>query len=182
MQICRICCFLLFIALFGCTQDNQSEDAGFAKVPLPSSVAADNVVLEILNNSGGNAPVLFDLPTIMAFPQTSFTGNDPWDHTAHKFTGVQLFPLLKRIGIQNTATRVEVIAANNYRITIGLEDMQRYNYLLSYSMDNVLLQGNPDLKKRGSLMIAINFDKYKNLDTELYKNHLVWQVKTIIVR
>ncbi len=37
-------------------------------------------------------------------------------------------------------------------------------------------------KNRGVIIIAINFDEYEDLDVELYKFHLVWQIKDIIVR
>ena len=35
---------------------------------------------------------------------------------------------------------------------------------------------------KGSLIIAINFDRHKNVPIELYKHQLVWQVNKIIVR
>jgi len=37
-------------------------------------------------------------------------------------------------------------------------------------------------KNRGVIIIAINFDEYEDLDVEVYKFHLVGQVKNIIVR
>ena len=107
---------------------------------------------------------------------------DPWDSKTHEFTGVALFPLLKRIGIAESATRIDVIAANDYSVTIGLENMDKYEYIIAYEMDKQLLHENPDFKKRGTLIIAINFNKYKHIDANVYKFHLTWQVKDIIVR
>ena len=118
----------------------------------------------------------------MSFPQTTFSSIDPWAGTTYEFTGVALFPLLKRIGILESATKIDVIAANDYNVTIGLEDIDMYDYILAYEIDKQLFQKNSDFTNRGTIIIAINFDEYKDLDVELYKNHLAWQVISIIVR
>jgi hypothetical protein len=157
-------------------------DPGFSSIQLPASVLEDKIVLQFSGLINLEGTVSLDLETIMSFPQTTFSSVEPWDNTIHEFAGVALFPLLKRIGTAESATKIDVIAANDYNVTISLEDIDKYEYMLAYEIDKQLFQENPDFKNRGVIIIAINFDEYEDLDVEVYKFHLVWQIKDIIVR
>ena len=89
--------------------------------------------------------------------------------------------LIRFLGIGDSATYIEVIAANKYKIPIRLSDLEKYEYLLAYKIDGELLIHSKKLTRKGAMVIAINFDKHTELDVEIYKNQLVWQVKSIIV-
>jgi hypothetical protein len=159
----------------------RGGSADFAAVQIPSDVPAEQIVLRITGSVAGGS-ISLDLATVQAFPQVTFTSVDPWVGASHEFSGVLLLPLLQRLGMAASATVVEVLAANAYKAAIRVPDMKDHPYLLVYRMDGKLMRDTPEMKKRGTLMIAIDFDARKDLDVEVYKHHLVWQVVAIEVR
>ncbi|RPJ06125.1 MAG: hypothetical protein EHM28_10705 [Spirochaetaceae bacterium] len=178
MPITALACALLC----QCAPSKPGIDPAFAAVEIPSAVPGEKVVLEITGLTGRDASVLLDLETIMRFPRTSFSSSDPWDHKTHEYAGVMLLPLLQRLGMPEKAESIEVIAANNFRASIRPGDLAALGHLLAYSMDGKVMQNQPELVKRGTLAIAINFTANPALDVEVYKNQLVWQAKKIVIR
>jgi len=168
------------LALPLCAQ-SRGGAADFAAVAIPASVAPDQVVLRVTGALAGGSASL-DLATIQAFPHVTFTSLDPWVGSPHEFTGVLLLPLLQRLGMATSASVVEVAAANAYKASIRVADMKDHPYLLAYRMDGKLMRDAPEMRKRGALMIALDFDRRPDLDVEVYKHQLVWQVVTIEVR
>lgn len=122
-----------------------------------------------------------DIQTLKAFPKTSFEAYEPWGKKREHYTGVSIIDLLNYLDIINSVSHIQVIAANDYKIPIKLQDLKQFEYILAYMIDGVILKGKKEFTKKGSIIIAINFDKNKEMDMEIYKSQLVWQVKTIIV-
>lgn len=176
--------FFICISIIHCTQSKEeSEYSQYYKIALPDSVPDKEVILRFSGMINSEEPVSLDLNTIMSFPETGFKSIDPWDdNIEHEFKGVLLFPLLKRIGISGSVSKIDITAENDYKVTIGIDDIEKYEYLLVYEIDGEMIHNNPDFRPRGSIMIAINFDKYQELDIEIYKFHLAWQVKEINIR
>ncbi|HEC62422.1 MAG TPA: hypothetical protein ENI27_09275 [bacterium] len=172
------------LAVSSCGEEEKEQDrlTGFEKVTFPNGLTAENADLSIEGKTGRNGPVYLDLKTVMAMPVTSFETHDPWDEKRQKYTGVSLIDLLEFVGIDDSAESVEVIAANDYEVSIRLADLRRYQYLLAYMIDDVLLVESENLEKKGKLMVEINFSGNEEIDIDIYKNQLVWQVKTVIVR
>jgi hypothetical protein len=170
------------ISILFCTRtSDKSEYSDYFKVELPDNISEENTILTITGKLDSEGPLALNLDTIMSFPETSFTSIDPWDNIEHQFTGVLIYPILKRSGISDTAEEVDISAENDYKATITLDDIKNYEYILAYKMDGEILHNNPAFRARGSIMIAVNFNKYQELDTEVYKFHLVWQVKDIYI-
>ena len=170
----------LILTLSGCTRPTPGA-ADFERVPLPAGVAADRVALEVA--LPGREPVRLDLDTVMAFPSVTFTSADPWDAArSHEWKGVLLLPLLRRLGMERDAKAVEVTAANGYSVVIRTEDLERRRHILAYRMDGRLMGEEAAVHKRGQLQIAIDFDGQPDLDANVYKHQLVWQVRTVRAR
>jgi len=123
----------------------------------------------------------FSEAEIMALPQHSFFVVDPWDGKMHEFTGVLLAELLSRAGILKSATKITAIAVNNYEIPIRRVDYERYGYLLAWKIDGHLFAEEKATKNRGFLSIAVDFTSHPELDPELIKHQLVWQLNQILV-
>jgi len=127
-------------------------------------------------------PAYFDLDTLRKFQPMSFEIANHWTGVKEKYTGIPIIDLLKFLGIDESASTIEVIATNEYRISIKIRDLKRYEYVLSYELnDKVYAELQPKFDK-GPLAIAINFDKHPEIDREIYKHQLVWFVNTIIVK
>ena len=174
----------LALGAAGCAPGGSGPNrlAGFKNVRLPESLTADTADLTIEGNIKRDGPVHLDLSTIRSMPVTSFETHDPWDKKTQKYTGVLLVDLLDYIGLEESAASVEVTAANDYKVPIRISDLRRYDYLLAYMIDDVLLTENDGMVKKGKLMVEINFAKHKDMDVETYKNQLVWQTIAISVR
>ncbi len=167
---------LAAIALSLCTEEGPAEMIGSEKVMLPQNLTEATADLIVEGKMAGANPKYLDLKTIMAFPKKTFSAYDPWDKKEQKYTGVSLSDLLDFLGAEETVKYVEVIAGNNYRIPIRIEDIRRFEYILCYMIDDTLFVERESIKSKGSLIIAINFDKHRDLDIGVYKHQLVWQV------
>lgn len=154
----------------------------FEAVKLPQYINAENADLTIKGLVKAANPAYLNLETIMDMPQRTFTTYDPWDKKTQQYTGVEIYDLLKYLGLEKSATYIEIIAANDYRIPIKVEDLEKYDYILSYKVNGTLYSEVEAYKKKGSLAVAINFDGNKNMEIEVYKHQLVWQVIMIIVK
>jgi hypothetical protein len=143
--------------------------------------AAEPAVVTVRGKVAGGGPVRLDEAAIMALPAATFNSIDPWDRKEHSFTGPLLSDALARAGIDKAATRITVTAKNGYAIPIRRSDYEKYGYLLALKMDGQRFRDQASTANRGLAIIAIDFAKHRELDPELYKHHLVWQVADILV-
>ncbi len=151
-------------------------------VALSKLLTQESADLTVTGKIISNEPIFFSLETFMKLPFKTIETTNYWTKEKEKFTGVGFFDLLNFIGLEETTSKVEIVAANNYTITIRLSDLERYEYILSYELDGKLYNDLPPERNKGPIAIAINFDKHPELDREIYKHQLVWFVDTLIVR
>ena len=143
-----------------------------------NSNSADLIIEGKINTPN---PAFFDLATLKKIPPHSFEVINRWTGAKEKYTGVAIIDLLNILGLDGTASSIEVLAANEYRISITLKDLRRYEYILSYKLNDIMYSEHQPKYNKGPLAIAINFDKHPEIDREIYKHHLVWFVSTIVV-
>ncbi len=127
-------------------------------------------------------PAFFDMETLMKFKPKSFETTNHWTGEKEKYTGIGFMDFLNFLEPDKSATIIDVIAINDYKASIRIDDLKQFEYLLSYKLNDRLYADHESKKNKGPIAIAINFDKHNNLDREVYKHQLVWFVKTIIVR
>lgn len=166
--------FLSILLLAPCAAAAQGGTAS------PDSPAA-TTVLTVHGKSGPAFSYAFSEADIMALPQHGFAAVDPWDGKKHEFSGVLLSDLLAKAGIGKTASKITAVAANNYAIPIRRADYEKYGYLVAWKIDGHLFSDDKATKNRGFLSIAVDFTTYPELDPELIKHQLVWQLNKIIV-
>lgn len=139
------------------------------------------VILTVQGKIGAAVTVSFTAADIMALPPHGFSTVDPWDGKKHEFSGVLLSDVLSSAGIARSATRITAKAGNNYSIPIRRTDLEKFGYLLAWKIDGHLFGDDKSTKNRGFLSIAVNFTEYPELDPELIKHQLVWQLNEITV-
>ncbi len=167
---------LAAIGLLACLLCALAPAGGFAEAAQPSPSA-----LSVRIAGGDEAPLLLDEEAIKALPQRSFTTLDPWDGKIHEFSGVLLSVLLEKAGAPAQAAKITVTARNKYTIPIRRSDCEKYGYLLAWKMDGRPFGDDKATRNRGFASIAIDFTGRPELDPELYKHQLVWQVSEIVV-
>jgi hypothetical protein len=89
---------------------------------------------------------------------------------------------LDYLEISEMTEHIQVTASNDYSIPISIHDIKKYEYLLAYKIDDNLFQDKEKTQNKGLFIIAINFSKDKEIEMEIYKHQLVWQVFEIIVQ
>lgn len=146
------------------------------------TIESDKVDLQIKGKINRLNPAYFDLDTLMMLNPHSFEHKSHWTGKNKKYTGVSFIRLLELLGLDESATYAEVIASNNYKISIKISDLKKYDYLLAYKLDDKLYADHDPKDDKGPISVAINFDKHSELDWEIYKHQLVWFVETILVK
>lgn len=168
---------LALLFLSGCGMESEKGFADFSPPASPASGRADLVI----SGDGIDGPLYLDLEFLMSLPAESFSSPDPWDGVEHSYTGVSIARLLYSCGMSPDAVRVTVSAANGYSAPITPDDLRRYGHILAYTMDGETFESAGSLTKRGKLIVAIDFSAHKDLDVDIYKHQLVWQVNRIEV-
>lgn len=142
--------------------------------PLPSG----DVVLTITGNiEASNQPekLVFDLPMLEKYPQTSFVTNTPWTEEPTKWTGVRLNDLFSSFGVETVAFKATAI--DDYIVEFKDVDVERYPVIIAYKKNDEYMSRR-DL---GPLWIMFPFDDYKELNTQANWTVSVWQLIQIDV-
>lgn len=125
-------------------------------------------------NAGDRAD--FDMAMLEALPQREFSTRTPWFSEARRFTGPLLRDVLAAAGAQGRTA--VLIALNDYRVEMPLEDAERYDVLVAR-----LLDGRPmAVRDKGPLFVIYPFDARAELRSTVYHARSAWQLRTIDVR
>jgi hypothetical protein len=186
--MCRIF-FCLMICLFSmpcylaANEPNTENSISLEMITaISSTIDPDKIELTVKGKINKRNPVHFDLKTFLQLKTSSFITKDHWTGEPTEFTGISFIGLLELLGLESTASYVDVIASNDYKVSIKISDLKNYDYLLAYKLNNKLYSEHDPKDDKGPIAIAINFDKHPELDWEIYKHQLVWFVETIIVQ
>jgi hypothetical protein len=147
--------------------------------PAVPAVPSGPVVLTVRGrvsrpNAGDRAD--FDMAMLAALPQREFSTRTPWFNEARRFTGPLLRDVLAAAGAQGRTALL--IALNDYRVEMPLEDAERYDVLVAR-----LLDGRPmAVRDKGPLFVIYPFDARAELRSAAYHARSAWQLRTIDVR
>lgn len=151
---------------------------GAAAQTAPLAAPKGRVVLTVggkigANNQGQQA--VFDMAMLEALPQHRFTTLTPWDEKAVSFSGPRLRDVLAAVRAQGT--QIKATALNDYRITIPIEDAQRFDVVVATRKN-----GEPmPVRDKGPLFIVYPFDSDPTLKDKRYYERSIWQLKAIDV-
>lgn len=137
------------------------------------------VVLSIggaLRHSNLDGRAAFDMAMLEKLPQVSFRTQTPWYATPRKFTGPLLRDVLAAVGAQGRL--VEARAINDYKVSIPLEDAQRYDVIVARLIDDKPMP----LRDKGPLFIVYPFDRHVELRNSVYYGRSAWQLKSLELR
>ena len=147
--------------------------AGAAEAPSP-------VILSVSGSIGGGAEPkpakTFDLATLEAMPQHSFTTKTPWYSGPETFSGVLMRDIMQQVGA--SGSQLLVVALNDYTSEIPLDDFKRYDVILAFKRDGVYMP----VSDKGPLFIVYPYDSDPALRTEKFYSRSAWQVAQFIVK
>lgn len=165
------CCFLVAFLVFSATPGLADSES-----PPP-----EGTVLTVSGNIAGAKPVYLDMAAIRKLPAVRFSTYDPWDKRQRTYTGPLITDVLALAGAGPASTEIDVIASNDYEISINISDMAKIGHILSYQMDGLVYAKHNKPGNKGPLAVAINFDE-NDIEMEIFKHQLAWLVKKIVIR
>jgi hypothetical protein len=127
-----------------------------------------------LTNDDGAAH--FDMAMLEALPQASFSTRTPWYPQPRRFTGPWLRDVLAAAGA--TGTTLRLVALNDYRVDMPMEDAQRHDVLLARLLDDRPMA----VRDKGPLFAIYPFDARPELRSATYFARSAWQLRTIDVQ
>jgi hypothetical protein len=94
----------------------------------------------------------------------------------HRWSGVPLSHIAGLLGAGPKA-EIQLIALNNYAVSVPMSDLQRYDPVLASRRDGKTLS----VRDKGPLMLIYPFDRYPELNAQDYLNRSIWQVHEVRV-
>lgn len=134
------------------------------------------VILTVSGQVQSATPLQFSLKDLQALPHHELTTSTVVTDGVFRFQGVLLRDLLDSVSAQGTV--VEAAATNGYSIDIPWTDTQKYDVLIAWAMDGVLL----DPKDKGPLWIVYPRDQVRALRDIRYDYRWVWQLNRLTVK
>jgi len=162
---------LLAVGMWVLSQDLHAE----SKTP-----AAKSKTLQLfLQPADKKAPpqlvAEFDLASLKKLPQQSFTTHTPWFKDPMTFTGPLMRDVLASAKLKGTG--LSAVALDEYKAKLPFSDTEKFDVILAHSIN-----GEPmSAKNKGPLFIVYPYDSKKELQTVLYYQRSVWQLKALIV-
>jgi len=144
---------------------------------LPAPV--ENPILSVAGNiaaTNTEGVALFDRPMLEKLGMVSFETTTPWFNGVVKFEGVPMTKLLAEVGAKGD--RLVVVALNDYKSEIPIEDFERYGVIMALKRDG----GYMPVRDKGPLFIVYPFDSKPELKSQKFYSRSVWQVKAIEIR
>lgn len=127
----------------------------------------------LLNISLASKEIVLDRADLEALPQRSFTTSTIWTSGQQTFSGPPLRSVLTASGIV-TGT-VELVAANDYRVSIAVDDLGAEVPILATRMN-----GGPfPLREKGPLWLVYPYDSDPAFRSEVIYARSIWQIVRI---
>ena len=166
---------LLAFAVLSTVPPAQAADAA----PLLSGKPQGQVVLSVsgdihYTNADGKAD--FDMATLMSMPSTRIETTTPWTHGKVTFEGISVKSLLNLVGAKGHTG--EFRALNDYTVRIELSDPVENGAIIAYLQDGKRMS----VRDKGPLWLIYPMDSDPKLQTPVYQDRMIWQLRSIQVK
>lgn len=158
---------LLFVACI-------MPEAGAQGLAQPKGPVLLTVSGHISQRNAGDSAV-FDAAMLKALPMHEFPTRTPWEKNVMSFSGPSLKSLLAAVGAQGSS--VKLVALDHYEASMPMKDVLAFDPVLALSVN-----GQPlTVRTLGPVRVMYPFDRYPEINTELYAGRAVWQLQRIVV-
>ena len=145
-----------------------------AAAPAPLPRPSGRVLLTVKGaieqmNADGKAEL--DLAMLEEVGTSRLQTSTPWTEGRPTFEGVRMRDLLERLGAHGPT--VTVIALNDYKMQIPIDDFVSYPVLLAFKMNGKLLR----VRDKGPLWLVYPQDEFPELQNKPTQAKWVWQIK-----
>lgn len=157
----------------------QVSVASIASAQDTLSAPTQDVVLSVngtINTTNMPEAAQFDLDMIYALEATEYKTDTIWTKGEQTFKGVLLTTLLDAIGA--TGTEISAIAANDYAVSIPLDDDTTQGALIAYELNGKQMSR----REKGPLWIVYPYDSDEKYRSETVYSRSIWQLDRITVK
>lgn len=117
---------------------------------------------------------VFDREMLEALPQVTVTTQTPWYDEISEFEGPSALSVLEKVGADMSAD-LRVYALNDYSAVVPISDLVNHGVIFAMKRNGEKLR----VRDKGPLFIIYPFDSDPDLNSEIYYNRSVWQIKAI---
>lgn len=168
-------CSALAVALLLCLSPLDAvADSSTTALSLPQQTVVLTVKGNIKNTNNGQVAD-FDMTMLKALPPSTIATQTPWTEGMVHFKGVKLTDILAHVASKGTAG--EFTALNDYTVRIPFQHLDKDGPIIAYEMN-----GKPMSRRtKGPLWIVYPLDDITLMQGSLYRDRMVWQLRTITV-
>jgi hypothetical protein len=124
-------------------------------------------------STNNNGVLELDMAQLAALPQHSFTTSTTWTDGTPTFQGVLLKDYIAAIGA--TGTNIQLMALNDYQISMPMADVRDDGPMLAY-----LMNGKPmSLRDKGPIWLVYPYDANADYRSEQAYARSIWQLDRI---
>jgi hypothetical protein len=117
----------------------------------------------------------FGMAALERLPQRRIVTDTPWYAGPREFSGPLLREVLQIAGVPPQAQRARLVALNDYRVEMPLEDARGHDVIVARLLDGKAMS----VREKGPLFVMYPFDREPALRSTLYYSRCVWQLRTI---
>jgi len=136
---------------------------------------ADPVILTVRGKVRGGVAQDFDARALEALGVREIHTKTQWLAAPADWSGVPLGKLLASVGASGDTLRMR--ALNDYSVTIPMADIGRFNPVLANRLNGKTLS----VRDRGPLIVIYPYDSFPELNTQVFYDRAVWQLREIVV-
>jgi hypothetical protein len=146
----------------------------FAAGGVRGSERSSPVILTVRGKVRGGT-VDFDAGTLEKLGRATVRTRTQWLTTPAEWSGVPLASVLARVGATGETLRLR--ALNDYSVTVPMTDVDRFAPILALRLAGKTLS----VRERGPLIVIYPFDSFPELNSQVFHDRVVWQLREIEV-
>ncbi|WP_225307409.1 oxidoreductase [Nitrincola iocasae] len=127
-----------------------------------------------ITHTNSDQTMQFDRAMLEALPQVKVVTQTPWFDDVSEFEGPLASAVLEAAGADFSAN-MRVTALNDYSAVIPASDFKDLGVILAMKRNGNVLR----VRDKGPLFIIYPFAENPDLNSEVYYNRSVWQIKSI---
>lgn len=128
----------------------------------------------ISEHNDGQTAVLDDA-LLDTLPVHTIVTNSPWYSEPQTFDGPLLRDVLALVGAKGQQLKMR--ALNDYAVTVPITDATQFDAILARRVNGEKLS----VRDKGPLFLVYPYDSLSELQSPLYYNRSIWQIKSIDV-
>jgi hypothetical protein len=146
------------------------------KIPAPTGDVILTVTGKIGTTNKDNS-IVMDLKTVESVGLVDYKVTDPFEKKEVVFRGPLMSDLLALWQVAKDATKLHIVALNDYAVDVPMADLQKYPVLFALQQDGQYMP----VSTRGPAMLVFPYNDFQFNQT-VYNDYWAWQIKTIDVQ